>query len=96
MMGPFETEQQARETPEVQAVYAAFSADPGVGKMAAHTHRLLMAACTEAGVSLGAFDRRVLAWLSGWEPETAAVIGTDRPGAGRRGHPHPRPAGRRP
>ena len=27
-----------------------------------------------AGVELGAFDRRVLAWLSGWEPETAVVI----------------------
>ena len=23
-----------------------------------------------AGVELGAFDRRVLAWLSSWEPET--------------------------
>ena len=74
MMGPFETEQQARETPEVQAVYAAFSADPGVGKMAAHTHRMLMAACTAASVQLGAYDRRVLAWLSGFEPETAAVV----------------------
>ena len=74
MMGPFETKQQARETPEVQAVYAAFSADPGVGKMAAHTHRMLMAACTAASVQLGAYDRRVLAWLSGFEPETAEVI----------------------
>ena len=26
------------------------------------------------GVSLGAFDRTILAWLSGFEPETAAVI----------------------
>ena len=74
MTGPYQTREQASETEAVQEVYRAFRADPGVGKMAAHAHRLLMRACTEAGVSLGAFDRRVLAWLSEWEPETAAVI----------------------
>ena len=72
--GPFGTEQQARETDAVQAVCEAFRADPGVGKMAPHTLRMLDEACAAAGVGLGAFDRRVLAWLSGWEPETCAVI----------------------
>jgi hypothetical protein len=74
MTGPFETEQQARETPGVRDVYAAFDLDPGAGKMAPHTHQMLMRACTAAGVSLGAYDRRILAWLATWEPQTAAVI----------------------
>ena len=74
MMGPFETEQQARETPEVQAVYAAFDAAPGVGRMAPHTMNMLTAACAAADVQLGAYDRLVLQWLATWEPQTAAVI----------------------
>ena len=66
--GPFETEQQARDIPAVQAVYEAFRADPGVGKMTPHNLAMLEQACAAAGVDLGAFDRRVLVWLSGWEP----------------------------
>ena len=53
---------------------AAFRADPGMGRMAPHITAMPTDACTAAGVELGAFDRRVLAWLSGWEPETCAVI----------------------
>lgn len=34
----------------------------------------LLEACAAAGVHLGAYDRRVLAWLSGWEPQTVAVV----------------------
>lgn len=74
MTGPFETEQQARELPAVQDIYAAFRADPGVGRMAPHARRMLDEACAAARIDLGAFDRRVLAWLSEWEPETAAVV----------------------
>jgi hypothetical protein len=72
--GPFGTEQQARETDAVQAVCEAFRADPGVGKMAPHNLAMLEQACAAAGVELGAFDRRVLAWLSGWEPQVCAVV----------------------
>ena len=32
--GPYQTEAEARENPAVQEIYAAFRADPGVGKMA--------------------------------------------------------------
>ncbi len=71
---PFETEAQVRELPEVQAIYAAFDRDPGVGKMAPHNHRLLDEALTAAGVELGAYDRRILSWLAGWEPQTVAVV----------------------
>lgn len=73
-LGPFETEREARELPAVRAVYAAFDRDPGAGRMAPHIHRMLSEACTAAGVQLGAYDRRILAWLAGWEPQTCAVI----------------------
>jgi hypothetical protein len=72
--GPFETEQQARETPAVRAMYAAFDRAPSAGKMAPHIHRVLCEAVTEAGVELGAFDHRILLWLAGWEPQTAVVL----------------------
>jgi hypothetical protein len=71
--GPFETADQAR-TPAVLAVYAAFDADPGAGKMAPHNLAMLTAACQAAGVELGAYDARILAWMGSWEPQTCAVI----------------------
>jgi hypothetical protein len=69
-----ETEQQARELPAVRAVWAAFDADPGPGKLYPHNEAMLLQACAAAGVTLGAFDRRILGWLAGWEPTTCAVI----------------------
>ena len=72
--GPFDTEREARELPEVRAVYTAFDADPGAGKMAPHSRRLLVQALEAAGVELGAYDERIAAWLAGWEPHTVAVI----------------------
>ncbi len=73
-MGPFQDERQARELPEVQAVYEAFRADPGAGKMTAPNLRMLLDACTAAGVRVGAYDVRILEWLATWEPATCAVI----------------------
>lgn len=72
--GPFQTEREASGTKAVQAVYAAFDADPGPGKMRPHNVAMLTAACAEAGVALGAFDARQLEWLGTWEPHTCAVI----------------------
>ena len=72
--GPYETEAQARGNAAVQEIHRAFRADPGMGKMAPLSLALLTDVCTMAGVELGAFDRRVLAWLSSWEPEMAVVI----------------------
>lgn len=72
--GPFETDTQVRELPEVQAVYAAFDRDPGVGKMAPHLRRLLGEALETAGVDMGRYDDRIAEWLSQWEPQTVAVI----------------------
>ena len=74
MTGPYETEQQAREIPAVRAVYDAFAASPGTGRMTPHCHRILKDACSWAGVATGAYDHRILAWLVGWGPETCAVV----------------------
>jgi hypothetical protein len=72
--GPFETEDQARELPAVRAVYEAFRADPGTGRMAPDCRSILDAACQAAGVDVGAYDDRILTWLSQWEPQMCAVI----------------------
>jgi hypothetical protein len=72
--GPYQTEAQAREQPAVRAIYDAAHADRRRGVMAEGGHRLLEEACTAASVELGAYDRRILAWLAGWEPQTCAVI----------------------
>jgi hypothetical protein len=71
---PLETEQQARELTAVRAVYDAFARDPGPGKMAPRTHKMLISACVAAGVELGDYDRRVILWLSQWEPQACAVV----------------------
>ena len=73
--GPYETEAQARAQPAVQAVYHTFRASPGTGRMAPHNAQMLTDACATAGVTVGAYDRRILAWLaSAAEPQTCAVI----------------------
>jgi len=72
--GPLETERQARELPAVRAVYAAFDASPGLGRMAPHNHRMLCEAAAAAGVELGAYDHRIMLWLAGWEPTTCIVL----------------------
>jgi hypothetical protein len=72
--GPFETEAQVRERPEIQAVREAFDRDPGVGKMAPHLRRLLGWALEAAGADMGRYDDRIAEWLSRWEPQAVAVI----------------------
>lgn len=74
MSGPYETDRQAAADPAVRAVYEAFAATPGAGKMTPLNERMLTAACEAAGVELGAYDRRIVTWLAGWEPQVCAVI----------------------
>ena len=74
MYGPFETEQQVRDIPAVQAVRAAFRAAPGAGAHEPHNRALIEDACRAAGVKLGAYDRRIVAWLASWEPQICAVV----------------------
>ena len=73
-MGPFETERQALGTPAVRAVYTAFEAAPGQGRMQPPNLAMLRAACEGADVELGVYDLRILAWLAGWEPQMCAVV----------------------
>jgi hypothetical protein len=70
--GPYETEAQARES--VRAIYDAAHASPRRGVIAEGNHKLLEDACRMAAVGLGAYDHRILVWLSGWEPQICAVI----------------------
>ncbi len=72
--GPFENEREVLRLPAVRAVYEAFDADPGPGKMAPHNYRMLCEALDAAGVEVGAFDVRIVGWLAGWEPSTVAVV----------------------
>jgi hypothetical protein len=72
--GPFKTERDASNSPAARAVYAAFDADPGVGKMRPHNLAVLIAACEAAGVVLGEYDERVLAGAAYSEPATCAVL----------------------
>jgi hypothetical protein len=44
------------------------------GILAEANHARLTEACQCAGVTLGDYDARILAWLANYEPETCAVI----------------------
>jgi hypothetical protein len=66
---PYETEGQVRAD-----VYAQRKRSNQRGVMGDANLACLREACDQAGVTLGAFDARILAWLAGWEPETCAVV----------------------
>lgn len=74
MSGPYETDREVHNTPEVQAVYVGFDRDPGAGKMTPLNLRMLLDAVAAAGVRVGVFDVHILEWLAGWEPETCGVV----------------------
>lgn len=69
---PYETEDQARMIPAVRAVYEAYDHGHGTGDLSGAP--LILAACEAAGVGLGAYDARIIAWLGNWEPAMCAVI----------------------
>jgi hypothetical protein len=64
--GPFETERQAAEAARGRTL----GAIPDTAAQLA----MLEGACATAGVDLGAYDLRILAWLAGWEPQMCAVV----------------------
>jgi hypothetical protein len=70
MNGPYETEREA-----AAAARHINDLDAGTGAWRDGSLRMLEAACRAAGVQLGAYDTRILVWLTGWEPTTCAVIG---------------------
>jgi len=72
---PLETEDQARRLPAVAAVYEKARKSPGRGAMAEGCRDMLSAALEAAGVTLGAYEERILLeWLPQWEPTTVAVV----------------------
>jgi hypothetical protein len=72
--GPFESEDQALAESAVQAVYEAFRRSPGQGKMQAGGAAMIEDACKRAGITLGAYDLKIIRWLAGFEPQACAVI----------------------
>lgn len=77
--GPYETEAQAhaepmpRELSRLHAEDRIRSGDPD--RLARNTVlKALLDACEAAGVEVGAFDRRTLAWLADTEGSTAQVV----------------------
>ncbi|MGH3187024.1 MAG: hypothetical protein ACRDPY_27810 [Streptosporangiaceae bacterium] len=70
--GPFESEDQARATAAVRATYEAYRA--GITSLHDGSADLLLSACEQAGVTLGAYDRRILIWLALLEPQAAAAV----------------------
>lgn len=70
--GPYETEQQARA--DVAHIHGQARRSIRRDVLAEANHARLMDACQAAGVTLGAYDVKILAWLANYEPETCAVI----------------------
>lgn len=78
--GPFETRDEASHHPAVREIHE--KRHQWTGPVTRETREadeamisaLILGACDEAGVTLGAYDRRIVEWLSGWEPEVVAVI----------------------
>lgn len=68
-IGPYETEHQAAETTR-----DAYGHPLVPGHMRAFNRARLAAAITSADVELGAYDLRVLDWMTKWEPEMCAVL----------------------
>lgn len=71
MTGPFATEAEA----SAAARALGGPPDPGRSILSGDQRlRMLTAACETAGVELGAYDARFLAWLSGWEDGFCGVF----------------------
>jgi hypothetical protein len=78
--GPYELEQDTYSEPMPRTVRQLYSI-PGYihsGDPERHIHRTVFAALTDAlraaGVELGTYDRRIVAWLAGWEPSAVQVL----------------------
>ena len=68
--GPFETEREARA-----AAHEVVRPEYGCSILSKPQNLLLLErACETAGVKLGAYDQRILDWLSGFEDSMCAVV----------------------
>jgi hypothetical protein len=81
-IGPYETEQDAWSADMPRAVAELRAAEGGVPEDRAQTLKAirsakihaLVDACFAADVKTGAFDDKILRWLSGWEDATVQVM----------------------
>lgn len=79
-LGPFDHEQDVIALPQVQAIHDITRKVTGAitrevreyveGRCSA----LVTDECVRAGVTLGAYDARLVAWLGTWGPEECAVF----------------------
>jgi hypothetical protein len=68
--GPFNEEREAR-----RAAHATVAPEAGWSILRGPQNRLLLErACKAAGVELGAYDRRILDWLAGYEDSICMVV----------------------
>ena len=68
--GPFETEREA-----VAAAHEVVRPEYGWSILRKSQNRFVLGqACEAAGVELGAYDRQILDWLSGFEDSVCAVV----------------------
>jgi hypothetical protein len=58
----------------VQAVWAAFRQDPGIGTLTPLNLAMLREAVTASGMETGGYDDGVLAWLANFEPHVCAAV----------------------
>ena len=83
-MGPFSVRHEAASHPAVNAIYVAARESGVRGTLAEGCYRMLTDACQAAGVELGAYDQRILRWLSDFGPEECAVLAGIISRAGKR------------
>jgi hypothetical protein len=72
--GPFETEDQARMTPAVRAVWETMGTTTRRGVMDELNLAMLDEACAQAGIEAGGYGHRILAWVANMEPQTCVVF----------------------
>jgi hypothetical protein len=72
--GPLETEREAREAASQYTGLPRASLTGPPGQLAEASLAMLLDAVNAAGVQLGTYDRRTLAWLAGYGPATCAVV----------------------
>lgn len=64
--GPFETEREVIDAIGLRTWQP--------GQYAERGELALLEACAAAGIELGAYDRRIVAWLATMEPQACAVV----------------------
>ncbi len=76
--GPFESESQVRELPAMRAMWerwrAAYPRPEASAELHAAAAALIESACERSGVAIGAYDRRLINWLAGFDPDYCAVF----------------------